>query len=51
MNGNVRCKLLERYGGRIVTYPGKEIVIPIFYTRFAAHSIDEIPNKYKQLIL
>jgi hypothetical protein len=51
VNGNVRCSLLERYGGKITQAKNKWIDLPIFYTRYLADSTIHIPEKYKQLIL
>jgi hypothetical protein len=47
-NGNVNCERLTRAGGKIVG--DKRITIPIYYTKYLAPSINEIPKKYLQLI-
>jgi hypothetical protein len=51
VNGNVRCSLLEWYGGKIKVFKRTSIDIPIYYTRFLVDHVSLIPEKYKQLIL
>jgi hypothetical protein len=49
-NGNVKCCLLIRHAGVIVSDKSKPIVIPIFYTRYVAPSIKNLPREYHQLV-
>jgi hypothetical protein len=52
-NGNVVCRLLKRgMQGRVVGLTNKEaqIMLPIYYTKYVAPSLSELPKKFLSLI-
>jgi hypothetical protein len=55
-NGNVVCDRLTRYQGRIVRKPHDytakgRVMIPIYYTKLVAPNLDQLQERFKQLII
>jgi hypothetical protein len=50
LNGNVMCNILTREDDGDIVMFTKAIVLPIYFTKFVAPSLSELPRKYHQLI-
>jgi hypothetical protein len=49
-NGNVVCLRLTRRGGQVQSLSPTPILLPIYHTKFIANSLDELPQRFQQLI-
>jgi hypothetical protein len=49
-NGNVLCKRLLRSGGKIVVQDPYTILLPIYFTKYLVSNVNDIPQRYHQLI-
>jgi hypothetical protein len=48
-NGNVLCFRLTRRAGQVQKLP-TPILLPIYFTKFISNSLDELPQRFQQLI-